>query len=310
MKKIDFIFDTDIGADCDDVMALAYLVFAKRNLGLDLKAVCVSNGCEYGVSALHAFFEDLSEEVPPIGSPAKPLKAYEGFCPLLAKNFGSRKEPMKAENSVKVMRRALVNSENAVICGVGAFTNVAALLDSEPDELSSLDGVELVRQKCSRIVLMAGIFEEGNERIEWNVHLDIEATRTVVQKCPVPLAFLPSETGIGILTGKPAIEKYGDKTPLTASFLDRKSVRETLTRPSWDPATAVYAIEGCRDFMKESPRGTISVDESGKTTFKEDENGLHTVILLNVGGEKSRADCEILGAKYIDDCALWVYGDR
>ena len=116
--------------------------------------------------------------------------------------------------------------------------------------------------------------------------------------------------GFSYMINKPAIEKYGDNTPLTASFLDRKSVRETLTRPSWDPATAVYAIEGCRDFMKESPRGTISVDESGKTTFKEDENGLHTVILLNVGDEKSRADCEILGAKYIDDCALWVYGDR
>lgn len=310
MKKIDFIFDTDIGADCDDVMALAYLVYAKRNLGLDLKAVAISNGCTYGVGAIRAFFEDIGEPIPEIGSPAKPLKAYNGYCELLAKRFGSIKEPMDAPNSVEVMRRALVCSENAVICGVGAFTNVAALLESEPDEISPLSGVELVREKCSKIVLMAGIFEEGNERIEWNVHLDIEATRTVVQKCPVPLAFLPSETGIGMLSGKPAIEKYGDSTPLTASFLDRKSVRETLTRPSWDPATAVYAIEGCRDFLKESPKGTIFVAENGKTAFKEDENGLHSVILLNVDGQKTKADCELMGAEYIDKCALEVYGDR
>lgn len=310
MKKIDLIFDTDIGADCDDVMALAYLVYAKGNFGVNIKAIALSNGCEYGISALRAFFEDLGEDIPMLASPVKPLKAYEGYCPLLATRFGTVKEPTVAENAVKVMRRALVNSENAVICAVGALTNVGALLESPPDEISDLNGVELVRQKCSKIVVMAGIFEEGNDRIEWNVHLDIPATQAVVKLCPVPLAFLPSETGIGILTGAPAIAKYGESTPLSASFLSRRDVRETGTRPSWDPATAVYAVEGCRDFLEESKNGVITVADDGKTTFAENAEGKHKVLYLAGAGAPRAELSKKIAAEYIDACSLEVYGDR
>lgn len=310
MKKIDLIFDTDIGSDCDDVMALTYLVYAKRNLGVNIKAVTISNGCAYGVAATRAFFEDLGENVPPIGSPAKELKAHEGYCPALATKFGSIKEPIKGENAVKVMRNALVNSENAVICAVGAFTNVGALLESPPDEISDLDGVELVRQKCSKIVLMAGIFDPNISRIEWNVHLDIPATQTTARLCPVELVFLPSETGINVLTGAPAIAKYGDRTPLTTAFLSWKSVRETGTRPSWDPVTAVYAVEGCRDFLTETKNGTVTVADDGKTTFEENEEGTHKVLYLKGVGTELEERSKELAAKYVDACSLEVYGER
>jgi hypothetical protein len=310
MKKIDLLFDTDIGADCDDVMALAYLVYARRNLGLDIKAISISNGTPYAVSAVRAFFEDLGEEIPNIASPAGEVKTYDGYCKLICERFGSVKEPMAAENAVTVMRKALVESENAVICAVGAFTNVAALLNSKPDGISSLDGVSLVREKCSKVVLMAGIFDKNTDRVEWNVHLDVAATQSVVKLCPVPLYFLPSETGIGILTGAPAIAKYGDRTPLSASFLSRRDVRESGTRPSWDPASAVYAIEGCRDFLEESDNGTILVSDEGKTSFEPFENGKHRIIYLRGVGTDLENTSKTLAAQYIDNCSLEVYGDR
>lgn len=310
MKNIDLLFDTDIGADCDDVMALAYLVYAKRNFGINIRAISVSNGCEYGASAISAFFEDLGEEIPPLASPAGEVKTYDGYCKLLAERFGAKKEPITPENAVKVMRKALVCSENAVICAVGAFTNVAALLESKPDEISELDGASLVAKKCSKIVLMAGIFDENSTRVEWNVHLDVRATQSVVKLCPTPLYFLPSETGINILTGAPAIAKYGDTTPLSASFLSRRDVRETGTRPSWDPATAVFAIEGCRDFLVESESGVISVDDTGKTSFKPSPCGAHRVIYLKGMGTELEKLYQKLAAEYIDNCALEIYGDR
>jgi len=308
MKKTELIFDTDIGADCDDVMALAYLVYARRNLGLDLKAVVVSNGCEYGASAVRAFFEELSEEIPPIGAPAKPLKAYNGYTKELAERFGTVKEPIIAPNAVKVMRSALVESEKAVICAVGAFTNVAALLESEPDEISDLNGVELVRQKCSQVVLMAGIFDPNVERVEWNVHLDIPATQIVVKKCPVDLFFLPSETGINVLTGTPAIERYGNTNSLVASFLSRKDVRERNNRPSWDPLSAVFAVEGECALFELTKNGKIHVSDEGKTTFEQDEHGTHRIIYLKgVGTDTEKATVK-LAEDYIDACALAVYG--
>ena len=32
IKMKDIIFDTDFGSDCDDVMALAYLIYAEKQL--------------------------------------------------------------------------------------------------------------------------------------------------------------------------------------------------------------------------------------------------------------------------------------
>lgn len=307
MKKLDIIFDTDIGADCDDVMALAYLVYAKRNLNIDLKAVLISNGCEYGASAIRAIFEELGEEIPPIGSPARELKAYNGYTKELAERFGTIKEPVSAPNSIKVMREALVNSTDAVICAVGAFTNVAALLESEPDEISDLNGVELVRQKCAQVVLMAGIFDPNNERVEWNIHLDIPATQKVVELCPVDLLFLPSETGINVFTGKPAIEKYGNTNSLVASFLSRKDVREKNCRPSWDPLSAIYAVEGEGAFFEVTGYGKISVTDEGKSTFEKCEGSKHRIIYLRGVGTEQEMTTRKLAADYIDTCALTVY---
>ena len=37
MKKIELLFDTDAGSDCDDMMALAYLAYAEKNLNVDIR---------------------------------------------------------------------------------------------------------------------------------------------------------------------------------------------------------------------------------------------------------------------------------
>ena len=128
MKEI--IFDTDFGADCDDTMALAYLIYAEKYLDARIKAITFSNGNADGIAAIRAFVRDLGREAIPVGAPARAVPSYDVYCKKLAERFGDESDRRPAENAVSVIRRALADSDSAIICGVGASTNIAALLEN------------------------------------------------------------------------------------------------------------------------------------------------------------------------------------
>ena len=297
MEKLNFILDTDAGSDCDDMMALAYLVYAARHKGVHLRAVTHSNGCPEGPDAIRVFFENLGEPVPPIGKAVTQMKAYDHYCKEIVARFDKSEAKHVYPNAVTVLRRALVEHDNVVICAVGAMTNIAALLESGADEISPLDGISLVREKCAKFVLMAGIFDPAVTRTEWNIHLDISAAKTVAERSPVPVIWLPSETGSDIITGGPVIEAFGEGTPLSLSFCRFPGVLKKGGRPSWDPATAVYAVEGCREFLEESPACTVTVDDEGKTEMCHNGVRNHRVLTLKTGMAEAFA-------AYIDGCAM------
>ncbi len=310
MEKLNVILDTDLGSDCDDMMALAYLVYAAHHKGVKLCAVTHSNGCPEGPDAIRVFFEHLGESVPPIGKAVVEMKAYDHYCKEIVARFDRSGEKHGYADAVTVMRRALVENDNVVICAVGAMTNVAALLESKADEISPLDGASLVREKCEKLVLMAGIFDPTVERIEWNVHLDIPAAKIVAERSPVPVIWLPSETGADIITGGPMIEAFGESTPLSLSFCRFPGVLKKGGRSSWDPATALYAVEGCGEFFTETPDGTVSVGDDGKTVYAPNGMGKQRVLYLKEHGEQGVRRAIEETAAYIDRCAMWVYQNK
>lgn len=308
MSNLDFILDTDVGGDCDDMMALAYLVYAQRNLNVRIKAVTECNGCDGGPDLIRTFFEHIGEPVPPIGGPVGKALSADNYCTAVLNRFGG--ERLTYPDAVTVLRRALADSENAVLCAIGPFNNVAALLESKGDDISPLDGASLVREKCAKVVVMAGGFvkdEDGRNRPEWNALVDAPATQAMVRLCPVPLVFLPFETGLDMLTGKPLMDKYGDSTPLTLSFYLTGDTKDRGGRHSWDPAALVYAIEGCREFFVESPRGTVTVDDEGRTVMTDDPDGLHSYLTIRPHDGLTEQQCKDRVAAYIDACSMAVH---
>ena len=310
MKKTDFIFDTDVGNDCDDMMALAYLVYAKRHLGVALKAITHCAKSPHGIAAIRALLRHLGEAVPPLGE--MPIEAVErdNYSKAVAERFATPEDYAPVPDAVSVLRRALTESENAVICAVGPLTNIAALLESEGDEISPLDGVSLVREKCAKMVLMAGDFvllEDGTSKPEFNAKVDAHATAVVARLCPVPLVFSPFELGLNMLTGKPAMEKYGESTPLSLSFMRYGDTYLKGGRHSWDPATAVYAVEGCGAYFEDSRCGTVTVDAAGATYMKDDPCGLHRILTVKPRAGKTEAEAKTAIAAYIDSCAMRAY---
>ena len=308
MKKLDFIFDTDAGSDCDDMMALAYLVYAVRKLNVDIKCVTYSHVCKEGPAAIRAFFRERGEKIPPIGQMTHGKAIDDNYCKAIADKYAVEADRAPVPDAVSVLRKALTESENAVICAVGPLTNIGDLLLSKPDDISPLDGVALVKEKCAKVVMMAGEFvpEKGKEiKTEWNVLCDVDACRTVASLCPVPMLWLPWETGFEMKTGKPILDKYGDSNPLALAFTKYPWV-DADGRHSWDPATAVYAVEGAKTFFKENV-GTVTVDEKGVTALLPDENGKHTVLTMLKKDGMTELEVKAECAAYIDACALEVY---
>jgi inosine-uridine nucleoside N-ribohydrolase len=305
---MDLILDTDVGSDCDDMMALAYLVYARRSLGVRIKAVTYCNGCEDGVPAIRAFFRTLNEAVPPIGWGGRDGRAYDRYCRAICERFGTDADRGEIPDAVSVLRRALRESEGAVLCAIGPFTNLAALLESKGDAISPLCGRELLKRSCKEVILMGGTFVSGAESAppEWNARLDAAATRRFVEDCPVPIAFLPFEAGKDLLTGKPVMERYGESTPLSLSFCRFPGVRTAGGRHSWDPAAVLYACEGYGSYFCEALRGTVSVDEEGRTRMHPFEEGMHTVIGIGTKDGEIESDRKAAIAAYIDSCAMRV----
>lgn len=303
---VDFILDTDAGGDCDDMMALAYLAYAQRHLNIRIRAVTQCNACPGGPDLIRAFFEHLGKPVPMLGGPVGNAKSCDSYCTSVLERFGDG-EIRTYPDAVTVLRRALAESENAVLCAIGPMNNIAALLESAPDEISPLDGVSLVREKCAKLVVMAGGFvpgEDGRNIPEWNALVDVPATQKMVTTCPVPIVFLPFETGLNMLTGGPMMDKYGESTPLSYAYVHYADTREIGGRHSWDPATLVYAVEGCRDYFTESPRGSVTVDDEGRTVFTENPNGLHSYLTIRLWPELTEQQHKNRIAAYIDRCTL------
>lgn len=308
---IDYIFDTDAGSDCDDMMALAYLAYAQKNRLIDIKCVTYSHVSPDGPAALRAFFRNIGLAVPPIGRMMHGKAINDNYCFEIANKYATEEDRIPATDAVSVLRKALTESENAVICAVGPLTNIADLMLSKPDEISSLNGVELVKAKCSRVVVMAGEFtpEEGkNIKTEWNVLCDIDACRTVASLCPVPMVWLPWETGIEMKTGRPLMDKYGEETPVSLAFFKYPWV-DADGRHSWDPATALYSVEGAKDFFLENV-GHVTVDEAGITVLNKNEDGKHTVLTMLSKAGKTEPQVKAECAAYLDRCAISAYSDK
>ena len=317
MKPINIMFDTDAGSDCDDMMALAYLIYARRHLGIKLLAVTHCLNGSYGIPAIRAFFRHYGEPITAVGKAVNGVTLPDKYCYAVTDRFGTPEDLHNIPDAVPTLRRALAECDGkCIICAVGHFTNIAQLIRSEGDEFSPLCGIDLLREKCEKLVVMAAKFRENENGVldaDWNIRKDVPSAKIMLDECPVPIVVLPSETGKYMMTGRGTVEKYGRTDPLSLSFIEFLTccgIPLSAGRHSWDPAAAVYAVEGCREFLVESERGTISLTDDGVTRFNPDENGNITVLTNLLLDGETEADSKARMAEYIDSCAEQVINQK
>lgn len=269
------IYDTDIADDVDDAGGLAMLHSYVSEGRANLLAVVCNSACLYAAPCAEAINTYYGRPEIPIGTykgPSEVTPESYTYCkPVTMKYENTMVDGSDARDAVDVYREVLASQpdHSVTIASVGFLTNLTELLNSEPDEYSDLNGVDLVAQKVKLVCCMGGNFEDF-ESAEYNFMCDPAAAQLVVEKCPAPIMFSGFEIGINVDTGERRYEMEEDN-PVRLSY-DLYLTDDTglATRWSWDLTAVMYAVEGLEDYWT-MERGDISVLDDGRVTFEKNE---------------------------------------
>lgn len=300
-EPVKIIFDTDLGNDIDDVLALQMLLNYHKQGKVDLLGVTISKANPMAVEYVDGFCNFNNIENLPLGYVFNGVKPGEGkYLKQTLSKVVDGEKILKPNRSVednipeayKLIRKLLASQPNqsVVLVAVGPETNIGRLLQSEGDEYSSLNGIELVKQKVKLLSIMGGHY--GAEPFpEWNIVNDLKASQNVFSLSPVPIIASGWEVGKALLYPHQSIEyDFSDqeKNPLCVSY--RAWEQMPYDRPTWDLTSVLIAAEPQKDFFELSPRGTIQIDDEGNSIFSENEDGMHRYLIHDVSNTRDVLD--------------------
>ena len=288
------IFDTDLGNDVDDAIAMDLLYKYAEEGKIDILAEGISKDglapAEY-MDILNNWYgyPDVPVGIILNGADCETdavnyAKAVNALMDADGKPMFARTEGMDYASLPQthlLYRKVLAGCEDnsVTFVTVGFSTNMARLLDTPADEYSSLTGKELVAAKVKTLVMMAGCFD-GTNPSEYNVWKDIPSAQKVVAEWPTPLVFAPFELGVQVCYPATSIENdfaWTEHHPVVEAY--KAYLPMPYDRPCWDPAALVYAVEGDKWFGVSAP-GTISISDGGTTTFEQSETGRHSYLTV------------------------------
>jgi inosine-uridine nucleoside N-ribohydrolase len=255
------IFDTDMGNDIDDALALAMLHALTDRGECQLIGVTLTNAHPAAVPYVRMLNRFYGRADLPVGAAIETLKGGAGDGYMRAALHGEPSAADRvAEPAPTVLRRLLRNSaQKVVIVQTGFSTNLAALLNSP-------DGAALAREKVALVVAMAGNFTGGEP--EYNVRIDIDSAKAVFERWPTPIVFSGFEIGRELLYPAASIEHdfaYARPHPIAESY--RAYHQMPYDRPTWDLTAALEAVRPEHGYFTRSEPGIVQVDPNGGTHF-------------------------------------------
>ncbi|MBR3744972.1 MAG: nucleoside hydrolase [Bacteroidales bacterium] len=272
---VNVIFETDMGNDIDDAMALDMLYKYVEDGKINLLAVMInkegSAPAEF-VDIMNTFYgHQVPIGVRYGGDPAE--KGGVNFAEVISGMKDDAGQPVfqrtlehcdTLPDALSLYRKILseVPDKSVKIISVGFFGNLGALLENEP---------ELVEKKVVSLTTMGGCFFAPNG--EFNLLGDLEASRKVFDNWPTEIVTSPFEVGIAICYPGESIEndlEWGIPHPMREGYLAYCPMPHD--RPCWDLTATLYAVEGGEWFTISEP-GIISVGEDGVATFTADSAG-------------------------------------
>src|SRR5690606_14338187 len=237
MKTPKIIFDTDMGPDYDDIGAIAVLHALADSGEWEILATVASDAHPAIAPTIEVFNRYFGRDSLPVGAAvqgAPDFTAVNGWNDTLVNTFAPDVRAKNYPDAVIVYRLTLASQpDNSVtIVTVGFLSNISALLDSQPDDYSPLNGVDLVKAKVRQLVAMAGAFPEGSE---FNVNRHAAASVNAIAKWPKPILFSGFEIGVKIMTGG-KVAQGGRDNPVSKGYaynLKTYSKDGEANRNSW-----------------------------------------------------------------------------
>jgi inosine-uridine nucleoside N-ribohydrolase len=284
-EPVRIIFDTDMGNDVDDALALAELHAFESRGEAHLLAVTITKDNRWA-----PVFVDLMDRF--YGRPDIPIGMVKGgktpedgnYTRKVATMQGSDGAPLYAHqvtdksevpDAVLLLRKTLAAQPDGsvVIVQVGFSTNLARLLDSGPDDASPLNGRDLAARKVRLVSMMAGEIRAGHGE-EYNVTQDIPAAQKLFREWPGAIVTSAFDIGESIKYRAHSIAtdfRYRENHPLADAYRAYKPM--PYDEPLWDPTAVLYAVRPDDGYFGTSPGGQIAVDDKGVTKFTAGGSG-------------------------------------
>ena len=292
-ERMNIIFETDMGNDVDDALALDMLYKYNRQGRINLMAVMLNKEGEFPPRYIDLLNTWYGQKRIPIGlSPrsGQSIVAGTNYTQVVCEETDENGKPLykrsikdygKLLPAAMLYRKLLSQAEDAsvTIVSVGFSTNLALLLDTKADEYSPLSGRELIEKKVKRLVAMAGHMENP-KYAEYNVVNDVAACKRVFADWPTPIVISPFELGLQVRYPARSIEEDFTWTrhhPIVDSY--KVYLKKIEDRPTWDLTAVLYAVDP-QQFFNISPAGRITVTDEGYTHFTQDAAGRHFYLFI------------------------------
>ncbi len=295
---VPLIFDTDIGNDCDDVLALGMIHALQSRGECRLLAVTITKDEDQAAAFTDCVNTFYGRGNIPVGVCRSGITPQPGrFVGLARKQDNGRdryphdlRSGRDAPDAVALLRRTLAAQEDGsvVIVQVGFSTNLAGLLASPADQSSDLDGTALVKQKVRLLSIMAGAFQpipgpDGRpvEHLEYNVVQDLPSAKRLADTWPTPIVWSGYEIGLALPYPHQSIlhdYDYVDHHPLAEAYTVYSPPPHN--RPTWDLTAVLHAVRPRHHYFDLSAPGQVTVEDNGRTAFRETAGGRDRFLIL------------------------------
>lgn len=281
------IFDTDMGNDIDDALALGVIHALQSRGECKLLAVTSTKDNDFSAPYCNLVNHFYKRGEIPVGAVRNgktpedskyirvPVEAKDGDQSRYPRSLNSGKE---APEAVALLRKTLAAQpdHSVLMVVVGFSTNIARLLDTPGDDVSPLSGKELVAKKVRLLSIMAGMFTAEKRHKEYNVYIDLPAARKVYADWPTPIVASGYEIGLAIEYPVTSILhdfNYVPHHPLRESY--ELYLKMPYNRATWDLTSVLYAVRPNHGYFGQSESGTITVDDQQITQFAASSQGKH-----------------------------------
>lgn len=286
--------DTDIDSDIDDVLDLMLLLNLERQQECQVIGICVSSANTGAAGSAYAMLDyygrsdiSMGQNITAVGNNVSPyvsdVVATHGIA-------GKTTNAHFPNGVTETYRSALANAENnsVVIITTGALSSIVDLIATTADGYSSLNGLDLIKQKVRAIFTVAGYWPSGAAISDFGATPDRAAvSNSYLAQWPaeVPLYFVGIEVGDQFSTG-------GNSTLLNLATINPArfacnvyfgGLSSSSSRPGWAQPAILTAVRGLSECLSEADRGTGAVNAStGVTSWTTDPEGPHRYTELSI----------------------------
>jgi hypothetical protein len=220
VPPVNVIIDSDMAHNADDTGDQAMMWALAGQGQVNVLAVIISATNDYSAPVAHAIATYYGHSNVPIGAnhsniPNDYSSYFSYYTQQVAARFGNSSDTRaNYPDAVTVYRQALAGAPNhsVYILSGGYYYPLMQLLQSGPDSISSLTGLQLVAQKVARLIIVAGSLPDSGTTDRGNMLVDPDSGSYVVANWPGELDWMPDDQAWNTITGPGTTGASADPT--------------------------------------------------------------------------------------------------